>query len=230
MQGDGIASLSFNNSVQEIFEEACRDYPTVRAFAIHDDFTIVGHYDNVIKVFDEFCRLATPEGIILQPSKSQIIWPETRSDPPPSSLQSLASSRQLPIVRSAVLLGSLIGATNSNFFMDLRRDCGVKHILQCSSSRDHEKADHTSTPSQPSPTFPLSPSHQLSHQLTRCLPINLCQHSRSHCPSRWHQARRTDLPSSYASLTATFCRWSLHSRPHSSRNRSLARLHHHCHP
>ena len=115
-QGDTMASFYYALSMQNLYVQATAVVPpkSVAAFAILDDFTIVGHYDNVIKVFDEFCRLATPEGIILQPSKSQIIWPETRSDPPPSSLQSLASSRQLPIVRSAVLLGSLIGATNSN--------------------------------------------------------------------------------------------------------------------
>ena len=76
-QGDPLAAFAFAFTIQYLYNDAlkCANQNSVTAAAVLDDFTLVGDYQEVFKVYDAVLRLAPAYGLRLQVSKCKVLMP-----------------------------------------------------------------------------------------------------------------------------------------------------------
>jgi hypothetical protein len=112
-QGDLLASLGYNISMQPTYCAVQTRVPEVSLVAIHDDLTIVGQLKHVLKAFDYFAELLTQRGDLkLQPAKCRLLVPSTSTPGHVCTvIRQECDSRSLAFMSGCMpLLGSYVGA------------------------------------------------------------------------------------------------------------------------
>ena len=101
-QGDVLGLLLFCLSIHPTFIRAQENLPSVTAKAIADDFTAVGHVDEVITVLERFSTRHN-----LNRTKTKILWPH--NSPIPESLNNAARLHGVTVVTVGTkLLGGFL--------------------------------------------------------------------------------------------------------------------------
>ena len=107
-QGDGLGSLLFSLSVQEIYHRSTRNVQHVRCVAVADDLNLVGPFDEVLRVFDDVSADILDTGLRLRATKCGLLWPH--SAPLPADFRDAAAARSLPISQGTMItLGAPVG-------------------------------------------------------------------------------------------------------------------------
>jgi hypothetical protein len=113
-QGDLLASLGYNISMQPTYCDVQARVPEVTLVAIHDDLTIVGPLKHALRAFDYFAELLAARGDLkLQPTKCRLLAPAVLS-PSHATIRQECESRSLAFLSGCMpLLGSYVGADDS---------------------------------------------------------------------------------------------------------------------
>jgi hypothetical protein len=113
-QGDLLASLGYNISMQPTYCAVQALVPEVTLVAIHDDLTIVGPLKHALRAFDCFAQLLQERGDLkLQPAKCRLLSPSL-SAPCHTAIRQECESRSLTFLSGCMsLLGSYVGADDT---------------------------------------------------------------------------------------------------------------------
>ena len=73
-QGDGLGSLLFSLSVQDLYTKVTRNAQNVKCVAVADDLNLVGPVRDVLRVFDDLAKDISGTGLRLRAAKCGLLW------------------------------------------------------------------------------------------------------------------------------------------------------------
>ena len=107
-QGDGLGSLLFSLSVQDLYTKVTRNAQNVKCVAVADDLNLVGPVRDVLRVFDGLAKNISGTGLRLRAAKCGLLWPHNVRIP--DDVSEGTSARSLRIFKGfMVTLGAPVG-------------------------------------------------------------------------------------------------------------------------
>ena len=108
IQGDVLASLVFNASMQRPYEQVVDGIELMEVAAVHDDFTAVGIAASIAEVVGRFAAMCEREKITPAWQKCTILWPHPTAIP--TELREVCDQYGMRIVTGSMeLLGGVVG-------------------------------------------------------------------------------------------------------------------------
>ena len=117
-QGDLLAGLSYNVSVQRTYIATQQHIPQVKLVAVYDDLTIVGPQAHAFKAFDHFTQLLAQRGDLkLQYDKCRVLIPTPQAATDhtvTAAVQAQCTTRNLTLVHGCMsMLGGCVGSDDT---------------------------------------------------------------------------------------------------------------------
>jgi hypothetical protein len=114
-QGDPLSSLLFAVAIHPLYESILSEFPQVRGIAIHDDFTLVGPIDDLLRATEALIERAKEFSLVVQQKKCKFIY--FHSDDKPLNPRQEATIRNFEFsceFDSTIILGCPIASNESN--------------------------------------------------------------------------------------------------------------------
>ena len=117
-QGDLLAGLSYNISVQPTYMDTQQHHPSVKLVAVYDDLTIVGPQKQAFEAFDYFAQLLAARGDLkLQRAKCRVLIPTpitATNKSTTDAVEQQCHARGLTLVHGCMpLLGGCVGSDDA---------------------------------------------------------------------------------------------------------------------
>lgn len=107
-QGCPLAMMGYALLAQPGYEAAVADLEGVKAVAVADDLSLVGHVTPVFTAFRRYRAWGEPRGIFQQMQKCIVLWPHAH-DPPQEVLDECAALELVLVRGSTEVLGAMVG-------------------------------------------------------------------------------------------------------------------------
>jgi hypothetical protein len=109
-QGDPLSSLLFAIAIHPLYQSISNNAPNIRGIAIHDDFTLVGPIDELLKATENLIDEAKSYSLNVQCTKCKFIYFHSETTALTAQQQRMIEILQLPVILDcAFLLGCPIG-------------------------------------------------------------------------------------------------------------------------